>query len=584
MRKIRNKKSAETETEICNNDTSSMKEEPPQKKRKSKSKNDSVNIENKATKPGQKIVTNKSVPLKSNSSNQNVQSPRSPHNSKNSSSLEMPVNLIKSNFVRETCIANGVKDPFQEDLEKHGFQKGTQHLNLPAFNYSSHYSANLQHHLGNIQYGIKSRLKLQKSINSPLTSLCRELEVYRTASPFDRRVTALEWHPKQANLLAVGSKGGDIILWNTENVGQDKMIQGSGEGGSCQALKFWPWDNSKVLTASIDGTVTLKDLETNDRLTLADTMNCHDHWYCSVDVLQSQYLVAAGRNKGTLHMMSSEGRMVYEHRLHKDKITHVEFSPREPWLLCTASTDHTVQLWDTRQLKDRKSALCVLAHDKAVNSAYFSQTDGCRLVTTDQGREIRMYQSPSWCLETCIQHPHRFFQHITPFKATWHPHLDLIVCGRYPDKNFPGSGNEPRTIDIFDAQDGRVVSQLYSRGADGLCPLNKFNRQGDALASGMGFHILLWSRQKEIERKQAELEMSFKQALGMGDSNNHGNSVKSKQLLNPGTADERTRFGARSRSKKSKMDSDTDDLKKKLSKVKSKTKNVMDEDLKKKKK
>ena len=59
---------------------------------------------------------------------------------------------------------------------------------------------------------------------------------------------------------------------------------------------------------------------------------------------------------------------VFEFRLHKNKVTHVEFSPREDWLLCTASTDLTVQLWDVRMMKDRKSSLAVLKHERPVNS------------------------------------------------------------------------------------------------------------------------------------------------------------------------------------------------------------------------
>jgi hypothetical protein len=36
-------------------------------------------------------------------------------------------------------------------------------------------------------------------------------------TPFDRRVTALAWHPKEPTLCAVGSKGGDLLLWNYVN-------------------------------------------------------------------------------------------------------------------------------------------------------------------------------------------------------------------------------------------------------------------------------------------------------------------------------------------------------------------------------
>ena len=49
--------------------------------------------------------------------------------------------------------------------------------------------------------------------------------------------------------------------------------------------------------------------------------------------------------------------------------------------------------------------------------AYFSRTNGCRLLTTDQNNQVRVYLAPEWHLEKTILHPHRFFQHITPIKV-----------------------------------------------------------------------------------------------------------------------------------------------------------------------
>lgn len=36
----------------------------------------------------------------------------------------------------------------------------------------------------------------------------------------------MEWHPTKPSILAVGSKGGDIILWDTDSVNKDKFVQG----------------------------------------------------------------------------------------------------------------------------------------------------------------------------------------------------------------------------------------------------------------------------------------------------------------------------------------------------------------------
>lgn len=52
------------------------------------------------------------------------------------------------------------------------------------------------------------------------------MQISTMTSPFNRRVTAMEWHPTNPDLVVVGSKGGDIIWWDTHNVKNQKFIQG----------------------------------------------------------------------------------------------------------------------------------------------------------------------------------------------------------------------------------------------------------------------------------------------------------------------------------------------------------------------
>ena len=46
-----------------------------------------------------------------------------------------------------------------------------------------------------------------------------------------------------------------------------------GAGGIINGLKFWPEDSSRVVSAAVDGTVTLHDVEGRDKRILVDTMN-----------------------------------------------------------------------------------------------------------------------------------------------------------------------------------------------------------------------------------------------------------------------------------------------------------------------
>lgn len=208
-------------------------------------------------------------------------------------------------------------------------------------------------------------------------------------------------------------------------------------------------------------------------------------------------MLVTGDNMGQLLLLGLDGQKIFSDKLHKAKVTHAEFNSRCDWLLVTASVDHTVKLWDLRNIKDKKSFLHAMPHEKAVNSAYFNPLDCSKLLTTDQYDEIRVYSSSDWSKpQQIIQHPHRQFQHLTPIKATWHPVYDLIVVGRYPDDRVcPG---DQRTIDIFDSNTAELVCQLQDPTASGIKSVNKFNPMGDVIGSGMGVTVLVWDRNESL--------------------------------------------------------------------------------------
>ncbi|KAG9466693.1 DNA damage-binding protein 2 [Eleutherodactylus coqui] len=350
-----------------------------------------------------------------------------------------------------------------------------------------------------------------KYLQTPFLRSLASYILYRTNSPFDRRVTTLEWHPTHPNTVAVGSKGGDIILWDYEEL-NNTMIPGIGAGGCITGMKFDPFNPNQLYTSSVAGSTILQDISGRTIQTFTNTEDWA-MWYCCLDVSASQQCVATGDNVGNVVLLETCGKEVFKLRLHKKKVTHVEFNPRCDWLLATASVDQTVKLWDLRNMKDKSSCLYTLPHARGVNSAYFSPLDGAKLLTTDQHSEIRVYSAYDWSTpQRIIPHPHRQFQHLTAIKATWHPRYDLIVAGRYPDPQFPGYiADELRTVDVFDGQNGNIVCQLYDPYASGIVSLNKFNPMGDLLASGMGFNILIWSREILLMMKQEEMMKALRE-------------------------------------------------------------------------
>ncbi|XP_010610740.1 DNA damage-binding protein 2 isoform X3 [Fukomys damarensis] len=100
---------------------------------------------------------------------------------------------------------------------------------------------------------------LQRSFVHSLASY----RIAQKASPFDRRATALAWHPAHPSTLAVASKGGDIMLWNFGVKDKPTFIKGIGAGGSITGLKFNLLNTDQFYTASMEGTTTLQDFRGN---------------------------------------------------------------------------------------------------------------------------------------------------------------------------------------------------------------------------------------------------------------------------------------------------------------------------------
>ncbi|CAB4067705.1 DDB2 [Lepeophtheirus salmonis] len=310
--------------------------------------------------------------------------------------------------------------------------------------------------------------------------------------PLKKRITAITWHPTQTSLFAVGNKWGSILLWNYEN---DKdfnaYVDGIGPGGSIQNIKFHPTRNNLVYTCSIDGTMALKNLTEKEdhNIKLFQSTDSYERWYTAFDVSFPNKLLVCGNNKGTMTLMTSEGEdTVWEKKLHKGKIHDIRFSPREPWLMVSTSIDKSLKIWDIRNVKEKEPLVQIL-HNKPVNSAVFSCVDGTRILTTDQHSELRVYTGPQWTCQNIIPHPHRQFQHLTPMIATWHPLVDLIVVGRYPDPKFEDYvEGEARSIDLIDPDKGSIEFQMSIPTDNRIASLNQFNPTGEALFIGSGRH------------------------------------------------------------------------------------------------
>ncbi|XP_035118501.1 DNA damage-binding protein 2 isoform X2 [Callithrix jacchus] len=327
-----------------------------------------------------------------------------------------------------------------------------------------------QHKLGRASWP-----SVQQGLQQSFLHTLDSYRILQKAAPFDRRATSLAWHPTHPSTVAVGSKGGDILLWNFGIKDKPTFIKGIGAGGSITGLKFNPLNTNQFYASSMEGTTRLQDFKGNILRVFAssDTINI---WFCSLDVSANSRMVVTGDNVGNVILLNMDGKELWNLRMHKKKVTHVALNPCCDWFLATASVDQTVKIWDLRQVRGKASFLYSLPHRHPVNAACFSP-DGARLLTTDQKSEIRVYSASQWdCPLGLIPHPHRHFQHLTPIKAAWHPRYNVIVVGRYPDPNFKScTPYEMRTIDVFDGNSGKMMCQLYDPESSGISSVTTFS-------------------------------------------------------------------------------------------------------------
>ena len=67
---------------------------------------------------------------------------------------------------------------------------------------------------------------LLQCLQQPFLRSLATYKLHRTTSLFNRRITCIEWHPNHTTSLAIGSKGGDIVLWDYNRVNKMSFIQG----------------------------------------------------------------------------------------------------------------------------------------------------------------------------------------------------------------------------------------------------------------------------------------------------------------------------------------------------------------------
>lgn len=107
-------------------------------------------------------------------------------------------------------------------------------------------------------------------------------------------------------------------------------------------------------------------------------------------------------------------------------------------------------------------------------SAYFDPRYGSLLLVTCQNSQLLVFNTNLCSTQplASFSHHHKFFQHLTPIKATWHPLFpNLAVVGRYHGAEEDVVND--RSVDVVDWEKGEVVGRLRDMSATGIVSVSE---------------------------------------------------------------------------------------------------------------
>ncbi|KAJ6844536.1 putative protein DAMAGED DNA-BINDING 2 [Iris pallida] len=337
-----------------------------------------------------------------------------------------------------------------------------------------------------------------------------------------RRITSLEFHPTQDNVLLSGDKKGQLGIWDYGKL-HEKMVYDSIHSCIVNNIKFNSNGEGTFYTSSSDGTICCTDLETGIPLVLLDVnpngWNGAATWRMlyGMDNNPDRGLLLVADNFGYLYMVDgrSKTKIGEPVLIHKkgSKVVGLHCNPAQPDILLSCGNDHFARIWDARRLVG-ESSLASLSHGRVVNSAYFSPRTGNKIMTTSQDNRIRVWDSIFGNLDSPsreIVHSHDFNRHLTPFRAEWDPKdpsESLVVIGRYISENYNGVALHP--IDFIDISTGKLVAEVIEPEITTISPVNKLHPRDDVLASGSSRSLFIWRPREEDDSSRHQHEQKSK--------------------------------------------------------------------------
>ena len=143
------------------------------------------------------------------------------------------------------------------------------------------------------------------------------------------------------NTVATSPTECDIITYDTLTGSQTAIL--SGHAGYADSLAF-SLDGTLLVSGSWDKTVKLWDVQTGG---IIRTSYSHTDLVYSVAISSDNTMVALGSYNCTIHLWDIKTGNCCIMEGHKECATVVTFSPTNPQLLLSSSSDNTIQHWST---------------------------------------------------------------------------------------------------------------------------------------------------------------------------------------------------------------------------------------------
>ena len=322
------------------------------------------------------------------------------------------------------------------------------------------------------------------------------------------RIYCVGMHPGVDKKLCVaGDKVGYLGMWDVDAVeGEDgdeddedeqatepKIHHFKLHARTITALTFDPMHGNKLFTSSYDCSVRCLDLTTG-RATEVHA-NDDDAAYTSVEVLPDGNAIYMSDLDGNVTCKDLRSRDCLQlHRLHERKVGSVSLHPHAPHIVCTASLDRTMKVWDWRMISRRRDAIPPLATYEgrlSISSAYYNTLGS--VVTTSFDDTLCVFDGVVGEPEADTLEPDHIVGHnnhtgrfLTVFKAHWQSDpadgVQKFCCG-----------NMKRKIDLFDAQ-GNALVQLDNEQITAVPAVVEYHpSQNWVVAGNASGKCLLWS-------------------------------------------------------------------------------------------